>query len=96
MYFLMRWSKPISLLMGGGGGGGLPLKERISFPREQILSFKSNPQILSDTVSTLKLKNKNDFFKICQGVWKTVKCQGILRWMISGNPACRRQRCAKS
>ena len=83
MYFLMRWSKPISLLMGGGGGGGggggLPLKERISSPRERILSFKSNPQILSDTVSTLKLKNKNDFFKICQRVWKTVKCQGKVR-----------------
>ena len=26
-----------------------------------MLSFKSNPQIWSDTVSTIKLKNKNNF-----------------------------------
>ena len=40
---------------------GLPLKERICSHGEQILSFKSNPQICSDTISTIKLKNKNEF-----------------------------------
>ena len=40
---------------------GATLKERICSHVEQILSFKSNPQIWSDTVSTIKLKNKNDF-----------------------------------
>ena len=41
MYFLMRQSKPIFLLIGG-----LLLKERICSLGEQILSFKSNPQNL--------------------------------------------------
>ena len=51
MYFLMRQSKPISLLIGG-------YSYRKEFaPMEQILSFKSNPQIRSDIVSTIKVKN---------------------------------------
>ena len=72
--------------------------ERICSLGEQILSFKSNPQILSDTVSTIKLKNKIDFF-ICQRVWKQQnvreklgKSQGIWRWMISGNPDLRQSK----
>ena len=37
---------------------GLPLKKRICSPRERILlSFKSNPQIRSNTVITIKVKN---------------------------------------
>ena len=72
---------------------GLPLKERICSLGKQILSFKSNPQIRSDTVSTSKLKNKNDFFRFIRGYGKlsnvrekSGKSQGISRWMISGNP----------
>ena len=57
----------------------LLLKERICSLGEQILSFKSNFQILSDTVSTIKLKNKKHFFFICQRIWKTAKCQGKIR-----------------
>ena len=45
---------------------------------EQILSFKSNPQIWNDAVCTIKVKNENDFF-ICQRVRKTVKCQEKIR-----------------
>ena len=68
----------------------LLLKERICSLEEQILSFKSNPQIWSDTISPIKVKNKNVFF-ICQSVWKmsgkkSGKRQGILKWMISDNP----------
>ena len=37
---------------------GLLIKERICSLGEQILSFKSNPQIRSGTFSTIKLKNK--------------------------------------
>ena len=47
---------------------GLVLKERICSPREHILSFKSNPKTLNDTVSTIKVKNKQDFLLICQTV----------------------------
>ena len=32
----------------------------------------------SDTVSTIKLKNENDFL-ICQRVWKAANCQGKIR-----------------
>ena len=53
--------------------------EKICSLGEQILSFKSNPQIWSDTVSTIKVKNKNDFFFICQRVWKTVKIRETVR-----------------
>ena len=62
--------------------------------REQIIYFKCSPQIRSDTVSTIKLKNKNYFF-ICKRVWKTAKSQGILRWMISGNPGKSGHCCSK-
>ena len=62
---------------------GLLLKERICSPRGANSSFKSNPQIGSDTVTTIKVKNKNDFF-ICQRVWKTVKIREKL-WEKSGN-----------
>ena len=76
IYFLMRW--------------GLLLKERICSHGEQILSFNSNPQIRSDTVSTIKLKNKNDFvLDLSEGMANckmSGKSQGIWRWMISGNP----------
>ena len=72
---------------------GLLLKERICSLGEQILTFKSNSQILSDTASTIKLKNKNNFFSSVRGYGKlqTVrkksgKSQGILKWMMSGNP----------
>ena len=50
---------------------GPVIKKRICSLWEQILSFKSNPQIGSDTVNTIKVKNKNDFFFICQRVWKS-------------------------
>ena len=49
---------------------GLLLKGRICFLGEQILSFKSNPQIWSDTVNTIKVvicgkyKNLNKITKI--------------------------------
>ena len=49
MYFLMRQSRPISLLSGD-----------YSYTKEFAL-FKSNPQIRSDTVSTIKVENKNIF-----------------------------------
>ena len=57
-------------------------------PWEQILFFKSNPQIRSDIVSVIKVKNKNTFYlsegmKNCE---MSGKSEGILRWMISGNP----------
>ena len=45
---------------------------------KQILSFKSNPQFLSDTGSTIKVKNFFFFFYQLV-VWKTVKCQGKMR-----------------
>ena len=67
MYFLMRLSKPISLLIGG-----------YSYTKEfaplgtEFFPFKSNPQIRSDTVSTIKAENKYFF----QSVWEAVKCQG--------------------
>ena len=63
--------------------------ERICSLEEQILSFKSNPQIWSDTVSTIKLENKNDFLdlsEVMENCKMSGKSQGILRWMISGNP----------
>ena len=72
MYFPMRWSKPISLPIGG-----LLLKERICSLGEQILTFKSNSQFLSDTASTIKLKNKNDFFM--ENCKMSGKNQGIVR-----------------
>ena len=57
---------------------------------EQILYFKSNPQIWSDTVSTIKLKNENDFILgLSEGMENckmSGKSQGICRWMISCNP----------
>ena len=71
MYFLMRACKPISLLIGG-----YSCRKEFA-PLEQILSFKSNPQIRSDTVSTIKVEN---IFFIFQRVWKTVKrCRGKIR-----------------
>ena len=76
VYFLI---KPVSPYWG------LPWKERTCSPREQILSFKSNPQIGSDTVTTIKIKNKSDFF-ICQRVWKTVKIQEKVREFIGECP----------
>ena len=43
---------------------------------------------------TCVLQTQFSSFFICQRVWKTVKCQGkvgksrgILKWMITGNPA---------
>ena len=48
----------------------------ILFKREKMYFF------IRATVSTIKLKNKNDFFFICQRVWKTaksVKNQGKVR-----------------
>ena len=71
---------------------GLLLKERICSLGEQILSFKSNPQIRSDTVNTFKAKNKNDFFYLSEGMENckmSGKSQGILKWMISGHPELR-------
>ena len=38
---------------------------------------------------TIKVKNKNDFFDVSEGMENckmSGKSQGILRWMISGNP----------
>ena len=64
IYFFMRKSKPIFLL-----SGGLLLKERICSIGEQILSFISNPQIISDTVSNIKAEYI--FFFIFQRVLKT-------------------------
>ena len=71
---------------------GLLLKKRICSHGEQIFSIKSNPQIRSDTVNTIKVKNKDDFFGSVRGYGK-LKCQGksgksqeIFKWMISGNP----------
>ena len=58
MYFLMRYLSPPSSSLRG------TLKGKNLLPWEQILSFKSNPQILSDTVSTIKVKNKNDFLYV--------------------------------
>ena len=48
------------------------------------------PQIRSDTVSTIKLKNKNYFWgDLLEGMENckmSGKNQEILRWMINGNP----------
>ena len=55
-----------------------------------MFSFKSNPQIWSDTVNIIKVKNKNVFFlDLSEGMENckiTGKSQGILKWVISGNP----------
>ena len=56
MYFLMRKSKPISLFIWG-----CSYRKEFAPIGEQILSFKSTPQIQSDTVRAIKVKNKNDF-----------------------------------
>ena len=57
---------------------------------EQILFFKSNPQIRSDTVKTIKVQNKKDLFiDLSEGMENckmSRKSQGILMWMISGYP----------
>ena len=54
---------------------GLLFKEKICSLGEQILCFKSNLQIWSDTVSTIKLKSKHDFFYLSEGM-KSCKLSG--------------------
>ena len=56
MYFLMRKSKPISLLIGG-----YSYRKEFAPLGSQFFCFKSNPQIRSDTVSTIKVENENIF-----------------------------------
>ena len=43
----------------------------------KFFPLRVTPQIRSDIVSTIKVKNKKTF--IFQRVWKTVKCQGKIR-----------------
>ena len=52
MYFLMRWSKPISLI------GGYSYRKEFA-PLVSKFFPLSNPQIRSDRVSTIKVENKN-------------------------------------
>ena len=80
MYTLMRSISPAPSALGA------TLKGKNLLP-----SFKSNPQIWSDTVNTVKVKNqKMIFFDLSEGMENckmSGKNQGILKWMISGNPA---------
>ena len=46
---------------------GATLNGKNWLPRGANSSFKSNPQIRSDTVTTIKIKNKNDFFLSVRG-----------------------------
>ena len=58
-------SKPISLLIGGYSyRKEFAPQGKNLLPTEQILSFKSNPQLGSDTVTTIKVKNTNDFLSV--------------------------------
>ena len=54
------------------------LKERIYSFGEQIFSFKSDPQIWSDNLSTIKVKNKNDFFYLSEDM-ENCKMSGKIR-----------------
>ena len=49
---------------------GSTLKGKNLLPLEQILSFKSNPQIWSDAVNTIKVKKKKWFFLSVRGYGK--------------------------
>ena len=67
---------------------GLLLKERICSHGEQILSSKSNPKFEVKQLAPIKLRIKM-IFDLSEGMencTKSGKSQGILRWMISGNP----------
>ena len=59
MYFLMRLSKPISLLIGG-----YSYRKEFAPLGTKFFPFKSNPQIRSDTVSTIKVENNFYFFRV--------------------------------
>ena len=59
-----RCAFPWDSLSSSPSSLGLLLKERICSLGEQILSIKSNPDIWSDTVSTIKLKRENDFLSV--------------------------------
>ena len=62
------------------------LPDRVSNPGPLTYESGALPIALrGPAVSTIKLKNKNDFL-ICHRVWKTAKSQGILSWMVNGNP----------
>ena len=61
---LSRESKPISSSLG------VLLKEKNLLLGEQIFFFKSNPQFCSDMVSTILVKNKDDFFRSVRGFGK--------------------------
>lgn len=69
---------------------GVILKGKNVLPREQILSFKSNPQFTSDTCSTVEVKSKYNLW-ICQKSMekciKSGKIQGILQRRVNGNLA---------
>ena len=57
---------------------GAILKGKNLLPWEQILFFKRNPQIWSDTVNTIKVKFKNDFFNLSEGM-ENCKMSGKIR-----------------
>ena len=71
MYFLMRYSRPISLLIGG-----YSYRKEFAPLGSKFFPLSVTPQIRSGIVSTIKVKNN---FFIFHGVWKTVKCQGKVR-----------------
>ena len=89
---LSMWTSTSRTSAGLPGSGKNIWKMNFFQVREKsgskFFPLRVNPK--SEVIQFTPLKNKNDFF-ICQRVWKTVKMsgknQGILRWMISGNPA---------
>ena len=63
---------------------GATLEKKCSLG-EQILSYKGNPQIIGDTVSTIEIIIKINF-RSRKRAWKTVKCTGkIERFEVHNN-----------